>query len=248
MIRTCKFCQSEFDTEDSRKVFCSQKCGALNSKKNLLESGLCPLCGKEKETNPKTGKKYYYCEEHRGSTHEERECVGCHKKFIARDNRTKYCSKNCASLAFDARRRFEGLCKICGAPTDINSVTGRKYYLCNEHRTIRNDKSVEYYQKNKKAFKKRTHEWVTSLKEKFFEIYGSKCVCCGDSRKIFLTLDHVQGDGHKDRKRYNSPWNAYQEAIKLHNVKRFQVLCANCNFAKRTNGLCPCGGKSYNTK
>lgn len=245
MIKHCKFCQVEFSSDDVRKVFCTQKCGARDSKKRLRAAGRCPLCAEETLVNPKTGKKYYYCEKHRDCVREERNCAVCERKFMVHDARQKYCSKNCSSLAADARKRSAGLCKICSKPAGTNPKTGRRFYLCEEHRNERNDRGVEYYHGHKDAFKRRTYAYVEGLKRKFFEMYGAKCSCCSDDRQIFLTLDHVKGDGAQHRKKCNTPWNAYRDAVLAFEPSKFQVLCANCNFAKRTAGACPCGGKSY---
>ena len=74
------------------------------------------------------------------------------------------------------------------------------------------------------------------------------CMCCGESMYEFLTMDHVNGDGSKHRKEIlsiNGTRNGASGTSLLHWLKRnefpegFQVLCANCNFAKRTGRFCP---------
>jgi hypothetical protein len=80
-----------------------------------------------------------------------------------------------------------------------------------------------------------------NLRKKFFEMYGNKCVCCGESEYIFLTMDHVQNDGNKRRERYgNNNLKEYRTAIKEYQPEIYQVLCYNCNHAKHINGgICP---------
>jgi UDP-2-acetamido-3-amino-2,3-dideoxy-glucuronate N-acetyltransferase len=64
-----------------------------------------------------------------------------------------------------------------------------------------------------------------------------KCACCGEHRQEFLCFDHINGDGAAHRKVYKSPLPGW---LRRHNYPAsFQVLCFNCNFAKRQNARCP---------
>ena len=65
-------------------------------------------------------------------------------------------------------------------------------------------------------------------------MYGPKCVCCDYSDIRAISLDHVNGDGKGDH-----GMKAYIRAIKYFNPESFQVLCMNCNCAKRNNTTCP---------
>lgn len=73
-----------------------------------------------------------------------------------------------------------------------------------------------------------------------------RCACCGETEIEFLHIDHVNGDGADHRRRVKAEtgktlggtgmlyWlrdNNYPDG--------FQVLCANCNLAKRVNNICP---------
>ena len=71
--------------------------------------------------------------------------------------------------------------------------------------------------------------------------YGSKCVCCGETEKGFLTIDHIEQKRPGEPKRLASGG-----ALLLSRLKRdgypdgFQVLCRNCNWGKYINeGVCP---------
>ena len=66
---------------------------------------------------------------------------------------------------------------------------------------------------------------------------GGKCRCCGETEPVFLTLDHVQNDGHKDRKLARHLLMARVEAEGFP-PDRYQILCWNCNAAKAMGG-CP---------
>ena len=67
--------------------------------------------------------------------------------------------------------------------------------------------------------------------------YGGKCVCCGETEDTFLTLDHKNHDGYKDRANHGLVW--------FHVIRKgfpvtFQILCFNCNCGREINGgICP---------
>lgn len=59
---------------------------------------------------------------------------------------------------------------------------------------------------------------------------GGKCVKCGyDKDHRALNLDHVRGDGHKERDRRNSTY--YRRAFE-DKTGKYQLLCCNCNILK----------------
>lgn len=74
---------------------------------------------------------------------------------------------------------------------------------------------------------------------KVYEAYGNVCKCCGESNYMFLTIDHVNNDGHIERKQY-SQGGLYSRIIQENFPERYQLLCWNCNTGKRrNNGVCP---------
>lgn len=71
------------------------------------------------------------------------------------------------------------------------------------------------------------------------------CNCCGENYMPFLQLDHVNSDGHLDRKRglVGTSLYKYLRDRAYPDKERFQLLCGNCNFAKAWTGggiACPC--------
>lgn len=111
----------------------------------------------------------------------------------------------------------------------------------------------KYHEINKERDRKRTKEWSVSergrawrtihererlakLREKALEkLGGAVCKHCGFSDVRALQIDHVNGGGYKERK-HKSPSKVIQN-IRDMSVrearKKYQVLCANCNFIKR---------------
>lgn len=69
-----------------------------------------------------------------------------------------------------------------------------------------------------------------------------KCNCCGATGIEFLTLDHINGGGCKERKEINKRPGVdyYAWLLKTdYEDKDLQVLCYNCNCAKQNTGKCP---------
>ena len=109
-------------------------------------------------------------------------------------------------------------------------------------------KRQEYYQKNKGYFQQKSRESYLRTKEKqkakrnaerkmVIAHYGGRCACCGEKEIKFLAIDHINNDGHKQRKKMTVNINAW--AIKHNYPKDLQVLCHNCNLAKAFYGICP---------
>lgn len=79
------------------------------------------------------------------------------------------------------------------------------------------------------------------LRAEMLSAYGSRCNCCGESEQLFLQLDHVENDGHLDRKQHRTSAKLIAHLKRAGWPKdRHQLLCANCNFGKLMNGgVCP---------
>jgi hypothetical protein len=103
---------------------------------------------------------------------------------------------------------------------------------------------ANYYRNNKDKWKPNTRTSAVrradgqKLKNLVFSHYGTVCQCCGESRLVFLALDHIHNNGKEDRKITGLGQNLYRW-LKLNNYPDgYQVLCHNCNWAKR-DGICP---------
>ena len=64
-----------------------------------------------------------------------------------------------------------------------------------------------------------------------------ECACCGEDEYRFLALDHINGGGSKDRKKFGPSFVYWLKAQGW--PPGFQVLCHNCNMAKHWYGICP---------
>lgn len=84
-------------------------------------------------------------------------------------------------------------------------------------------KNAEWHKKN-----------YLRIKNAIFALLGSKCVMCGFSDRRALQIDHINGGGSKERKiKYGR--SAFDYILKeiLGGSKKYQILCANCNWIKR---------------
>lgn len=107
-------------------------------------------------------------------------------------------------------------------------------------REQKRQRSRENYWRNGGVVRERERVRRMVLKDAAYTAYGGyRCACCGEAERSFLSIDHVNNDGHAHRKLIGNAkiyrWlrdNGYPEG--------FQVFCMNCQFGKRMNkGLCP---------
>jgi len=116
--------------------------------------------------------------------------------------------------------------------TDINPKTKKTYYYCETHRKKRNKINKKRYDSEKgDQIRARNRKYINGLRDKFMKQYGGRCECCGTSYDPFLTLDHVDGGGNKDRANKNNS-RIYLDAMKVVDKNKYQILCMNCNLAK----------------
>ena len=81
------------------------------------------------------------------------------------------------------------------------------------------------------------------LRDAVFAAYGgARCNCpgCTVTEPEFLQIDHIHNDGAAHRRQLGGSGNHLYLWLKRHGFPAgFQVLCANCNYAKGKYGQCP---------
>ena len=98
-------------------------------------------------------------------------------------------------------------------------------------------KAVNYGADNNRRLRRNIKDRLAALNH--YSNGDGKCACCGEHRIEFLTLDHIHGNGSEHRKsdhraRFLPLW------LRLNKYPLgFQVLCYNCNFAKKQSARCP---------
>jgi len=132
-------------------------------------------------------------------------------------------------IRHDFPEGFRVLCMSC------NAALG-KFGYCPHGRLVQPLPERQVLARTKEL---REIQKVRNLKDKLaaFGRYGKVCVCCGESHHECLTLDHIHGDGGRHRKELKGTpiyrWLRHQGY-----PPGFQVLCWNCNLAKK-HGTCP---------
>lgn len=143
----------------------------------------------------------------------------------------------------DARRRRKE------KDPDFRKEYTHNYYL--EHKEQIKEKNKQYEpakREREKAVRRgeygteaqlRMREYHTQFRSekgthaRLVEALGNKCAQCGITDREVLQVDHVHGQGTRERKLFK---NAYQhEKYVLEHIDSgdYQLLCANCNWKKR---------------
>lgn len=96
-------------------------------------------------------------------------------------------------------------------------------------------KNRDKINRNNKIYKKK---YDNKNKELVFNHYGRECSCCGEKEITFLSIDHIDGNGTKHRKKIQN--GTYRWLVRNNFPKEFQTLCFNCNWGRYKNkGICP---------
>lgn len=106
-------------------------------------------------------------------------------------------------------------CTLCGKPRTAKHPTLRR---CDEH-------YLEYRQSSGRASHAQT-------RASLFEVLGHTCVRCGFADKRALQVDHINGDGAEHRRRETNATGLLRSVKARPHL--FQVLCANCNWIKKS--------------
>lgn len=89
------------------------------------------------------------------------------------------------------------------------------------------------------------HYQVELRKKRRAEIlarYGEQCACCGETNSLFLTIDHINGGGRKQKRELGLDAGSqfYSYLRRKGYPDGYQILCWNCNCGKRITGsVCP---------
>jgi len=142
----------------------------------------------------------------------------------------KFCNQ-CGLLLTDSNTysSHKSRCKDCVRKNaKISKESHKDYYK----------KYQKEYSKNKRSeFRKYSIKYKKGLRNKFLEMYGNKCACCGETKVEFLTIEHKLGQ-RGSRHKEGGP-EAYAKALKDYRPDLYEILCYNCNCAKGRYGYCP---------
>lgn len=135
---------------------------------------------------------------------EIRKCKECGKEFIAKTYHQVFCSAKCKQTFGNKKRK-----------------------------PFRKD----YIRENAKRIALRANMRSTWYKFQIFKMLGNKCARCGETDWRVLQIDHVNGGGTQERliegKRRGNAFYRWIYLQILNGSKKYQLLCANCNWKKR---------------
>ena len=112
---------------------------------------------------------------------------------------------------------------------DIKSAYDKSYKIKNFDRIKKRDSS----------YHKTNNERVRMIVLQHYCNGVIQCACCGELIEDFLQIDHVGGRKIHNHPRGMTGLKLYNYLIKNMFPPGFQVLCANCNWGKYKNGICP---------
>jgi hypothetical protein len=101
---------------------------------------------------------------------------------------------------------------------------------------------LNWYYRNLDSIKLQRKERLKQMKLIVVKHYNPlmKCVCCGEDKIEFLTLDHIEGGGNKLKAKLKTFGSDYYRWLINNNFPhKLRVLCMNCNWAIGKYGYCP---------
>lgn len=103
-------------------------------------------------------------------------------------------------------------------------------------------KRIAYSRANPEKTATYHRKWRWALKLEVLKAYGNRCSCvgCSEKRAEFLSLEHPNGGGRKERAEVRAIGTAFYAYVKkLGFPKRYTLLCFNCNCSIGFYGYCP---------
>lgn len=130
------------------------------------------------------------------------------------------------------RRTENNLCVYCGEAPPQQNRKG-----CSSCLSAKSKSTCQFSKNNKEHMQ----QYRLLIKHEVIEKYGGNCSCCGEQQILFLTIDHKNNDGYRDRQiKSNSSISWYMSLRREDLRDDLQVLCFNCNLGKSINkGICP---------
>lgn len=145
-------------------------------------------------------------------------------------------------------------CSICKIDKELSEYYKNKYSKDGHKSSCKDCWKIQTKQyKQSPTYKKWEKEYSKTLKVKDYQKKYNQdlkikvlqhysqsltpyCFCCGTTILSFLTLDHIKGKGTQERKKVTN--NYYKYVVDNNFPEYLQVLCMNCNFAKKDKEKC----------
>ena len=168
-------------------------------------------------------------------------CLYCGNIILIKDGEKpsttkekKFCNLSCAASYNNTRKEKK---IISDEEKNRRKERDREYSknYKNNHKEETLARAKVYRVKNKEKNNIYSKKHSAEIRINFIEMYGGKCECCGEAQVEFLTLDHMD---YSSKEKGETGTTAYMKALKEHRPDLYQVLCWNCNCARR-RGICP---------
>ncbi len=147
--------------------------------------------------------------------------------------------------------KYTKTCSTCGTakPASEFYFQSRTVYINSRCKKCENRRSIRTQAARPRDVVAKSRKRHTGkLKSETYAAYGgAMCVCCGETERSFLSLDHIHNDGAAWRreifggnKGHGAGLTTYEWCKRNGYPPIFQVLCWNCQQGKRFNGgICP---------
>lgn len=134
------------------------------------------------------------------------------------------------------------MCAICTLLLDVPRPVHQKWHpACAKEadRLYAKQRWAKISEEERKKWQAIDQQRNQERRTMVLDCYGGKCTCCGETRKEFLCMDHINGGGLEHRKIAGMGTNMYRWIIRNNFPDTLRVLCHNCNMSLGFYGYCP---------
>lgn len=112
-------------------------------------------------------------------------------------------------------------------------ITGTWGVQAKRRSATRREYFKSHYLLQKEKYNQNSRKGLNNLRTQIFDLLGFICTNCGFDDIRALQIDHVNGNGRQEILKLKSTYTYYKKILddKLGN---YQILCANCNWIKRS--------------
>ncbi len=212
----------------------------------MAGQGYCNICGIFMQWEGKS-KSYCgkpVCQETADNRYKENEKVSQKERRTLLPGETRVKVTTCSEChdSFEYKTKPSVRCPVCRKEYFRLKTNNKmqKWNLNNPEKCSQIQKKYHdrIYSENPQEHITRAKNHSAKNKDLVFDFYGRICNCCGEIEQVFLTIDHVNNDGSEDRKMNYIGHRLYQKIVTENFPDKYQILCMNCNWAKRY-GECP---------
>lgn len=118
----------------------------------------------------------------------------------------------------------------------INYNRNNNYRSQKKYQKTSKGKEYMKSEKNKEYMKNYSREYQRKMRSAVIVALGSICTQCSFNDIRALQIDHINGGGSLERKgrKYDGQFHKHVLQSFLNKENKYQLLCANCNWIKRS--------------